>query len=802
VKRKKNWAYINPIKRKPKPLGVVVAFDIETRQIPVNEQISTYTIKEKSVLLFGSACAYVHRDILKKKGLPVLESELGFQRQVGKYFLHDELLFEDKQTFTKWILSLAKKFSQIYVYAHNITFDIRESVDFSMLRKEGYEITVFNPQVKQFIIRFVKKIGKKRKKVITFTDTLNLYPASLEEVGETIGLIKLEKELGLDRSALDRAIEEGRYEDVLKYNVRDTQITANAVIIREEVVNQLGGQLRLTNPSTAMDLFRRRFLKKGIKKPSRQLRDFIRKSYFGGRTEVFFRGVVTTPEYYDSAMKLYERKKRLYNEYGFLTVQAIRYVDVNSLYPYSMKYFPSPIKEIGMYGREGVKAVRRLYDLGLIIEFDVLHPLKSIYEAWKKQIRWLRKERPDIDWNKIEKFIEKYKNSDELLKYRDYFATPVLYITEATVLVEKKPITETVTPLPVKYSDKLVFPQGVIRGVWTQFELSLINPPKDTKILEVHTVLLFEADWLFIEYVDTFYEIKTVSKKKGDRVMYQVAKLFMNSLYGKWAERKRKTVTLSREEFLAFIISMSTNLHGNFSFELALDADYGVIRTENTQINVLGGYYEVKLKEYYEPYNVAISTFITSIARSVLRAYMYLVKENKGYVFYCDTDSLIVDENGFQALKPFIDKYRLGYLDEEIENIAFVEINTLKDYKVFVPKEPSNVVKEEKISYIRKITMKIKNKEKVSYFYYDEKGKFWVKYKLKGVSLKKAKVLSDEDDRAFAVERLAGVREFLKYKQFGLYWIEQRKELKRKYEKAFRADGWVEPFYLKTNNFL
>jgi len=1159
LKKGGSWQFIEPIKEPPRKLGVIIAFDIETRQLDVNKKISTYTVKQKSELMFGTACVYVHASLLKPGQVEPIKSKLGFQEQIEDYFLVDELYFEDRERFTRWVLKFSKYYKRVYVYAHNTSFDIRESVSFPLLRKAGFEISVFNPQPKQFIVSFERKQEKgKRKWRIIFTDTLNLYPSSLEEIGKLLGVEKLEKELGLDRANLEDAIKEGKWHLVLKYNVRDTQITAMAVIIREKVVNELGGQLRLTNPSTALDLFRRRFLKTKIKKPGKRIRDFIRRSYFGGRTEVFFRGVVTTPHFVKQAQKLFNMKKEKYGEYGFLEVPSIHYLDVNcmpgdtpvivkgkgqvpisevregdyvlgingwhrvkkkweydyegllyninglkttpwhkfyvsvkgkrqwhnmdmeaekisktsqevyvtrlnwffdrvfkpiseeqvliselvgiiwaegnvvrrdqryfdksrgkyrishqyriditisseesdflerikyileklysyrpyikhkngenavtvviarreifediihhmenwkdlhlpsllrglmegdgtvntkrkslnlslsadsnpeliekvryildtlgikyhedersmkvrlprgkdhvvtrhlfeifeydslvlydalvgfisqnkysklkwiiegknfkphghimkrekvqvsrewfkgkvydltlegkpyffangilthnSLYPFSMKYFPSPLRDIGQYGPEGVKILRTLYKLGILIEFDPLDPLESIYQAWKRQLRWLKNEKPDVDWDRVEKQLEKRRDDDSLLELKDFFAKPVLYIVEATVHVKKKHILDTVTPLPLKKDGKLVFPQGTFSGVWTQFELSIINPPQHTDILQIHRILLFEGDWIFIEYIDTFYNLKSEAKKTGDTISYQVAKLFMNSLYGKWAEKKRVSVVMSREGMANYIMEQLKNKPVNTAIEIAYDTDYGTLRIDNKTINCIGGYYELKLDDYIEPYSVSIATFVTSVARSVLRAYMYVVKQNGGMVFYVDTDSLIVDTYGYEALQLYIDKYRLGYLDEELENIAFIEINTLKDYKVFIPVEiTGEIVTEKPIGYLKLVTIREGSKEKNYYLYDDDGITFRVRYKLKGVPLKKAQALTTDDDRVFKVERLVGIREFLKYNEFGLYWIEQEKELKRVYDKAANANGWVEPYYL------
>ena len=791
MKKRSAWSgYISPVSGKPKKLDAVVAFDIETEQTEVDEEVSSYRIKQVSTLMFGTACFYVLREKYGGK-VDAKSSELGFQETVEDYFLADELFFKKKEEFTQWLLDWNRRVKRLYVYAHNISFDIRESVDFKMLKDAGYELTIFNPQSKQFIVKFQKQ-SSRDKTFMVFTDTLNLYPSSLKQIGKVIGLEKLDTELELDRARLKEAIERGRMKDVLLYNVRDTQIVANAVIIRQKVVNELGGNLRLTNPSTAMDLFRRRFLKKPIRKLPKAWAEMVRKSYFGGRTEVYFRGIVATPGYREAAYELWKRKKARYKEYGFDTVEEIHYVDINSLYPYVMKYFPSPVKHLFIVkGRKAVNLIKDYEKVGLIVQWDMLDPLESVYRAWKKQVEFLKASYPDKAklWEGLEAELENRKGSDRLLELRSYFKPPLLYITHAKVRVPRKDIREATPPLPVRLNGKLVFPTGTFEGWWTCFELDLSRPP--CEVIDVHKVLFFESDWIFIEYVDTFYTMKNEAKKSGDSVMYLVSKLFMNSLYGKWAERKRVSVLMSKERLADFIIDYAEKKQGNYVLELALDTDYGIIRADRTQLNVIGGYVEVKTTTYHEPYNVAVATFITSAARAVNRAYQELVKKNGGLVFYTDTDSFIVDKKGFEALKPYIDKLKLGYLDEELQGIAFVEINTLKDYKVYMVSEPPKG-EPERHAYLMKIT----SKDRVKWFYKHGDEWFKVKYKLKGVPLTKAVNLENEDDSAFAVERLIGLREFLKYGKFGLFWIEQKKEVKRVYDKAEKADGWVVPYNL------
>lgn len=77
----------------------------------------------------------------------------------------------------------------------------------------------------------------------------------------------------------------------------------------------------------------------------------------------------------------------------------------------------------------------------------------------------------------------------------------------------------------------------------------------------------------------------------------------------------------------------------------------------------------------------AIASYIASLARMKLMQYMRLV--GRRHVFYCDTDSLIVDQEGFDILRLCgeIDNNRLGYLKEEDASID-TDIIGIKHYRM------------------------------------------------------------------------------------------------------------------------
>jgi len=75
----------------------------------------------------------------------------------------------------------------------------------------------------------------------------------------------------------------------------------------------------------------------------------------------------------------------------------------------------------------------------------------------------------------------------------------------------------------------------------------------------------------------------------------------------------------------------------------------------------------------------AIASHITAYARMYLWELMKAAGlEN---VYYVDTDSLMVNEEGFEALRPRIDPSKLGALKVEWESDEVV-INGLKDYSI------------------------------------------------------------------------------------------------------------------------
>ena len=152
--------------------------------------------------------------------------------------------------------------------------------------------------------------------------------------------------------------------------------------------------------------------------------------------------------------------------------------------------------------------------------------------------------------------------------------------------------------------------------------------------------LIYNSGWkfkrvrgLFNEYINTWSNNKINAKKEGNKALYMVSKLMLNSLYGKFA---KNPYNRSKYPYI--------NESGEVSYHLG-DVEEG--------------------KGLYIP----IGAFITSYAREktirtsqAIRDYT-LKKYGKDYYIYSDTDSIHMLELPEEELKSFvdIDDYILGY---------------------------------------------------------------------------------------------------------------------------------------------
>jgi hypothetical protein len=233
--------------------------------------------------------------------------------------------FTEPLQFWTFLRGLTAPNYTVWVVCHNAIFDLVVSgltewharseiiVDWPRSKRKRETNADDDPHQAATIILNAPPVIVAMRDVVTqgrfvVLDTLNWFPASLAEIGTTM---EMEKYPMPAFSASD--------DEWFEYCERDSWITFHAFteLINWVRVNDMG-MFRYTGPAQAMAAFRHRFMSHDIlMHDNTDVKNLERRSYFGGRTEVF---------------RLGEIRERVYQ------------IDVNSLFPSVMENELYPAK--------------------------------------------------------------------------------------------------------------------------------------------------------------------------------------------------------------------------------------------------------------------------------------------------------------------------------------------------------------------------------------------------------------------------------------------------------------------------
>lgn len=203
-------------------------------------------------------------------------------------------------------------------------------------------------------------------------------------------------------------------------------------------------------------------------------------------------------------------------------------------------------------------------------------------------------------------------------------------------------------------NNSLTFPddQEVREYHVTGWEIIAAQDLNCLEIYSIPTVISFSERIEFNDYVDHFYELKKNATKGSPEYIY--AKLFLNSLYGKFASNPN-----NYNEFMIIppqYIEVTTSGKKNFpptmevfnkeGWEFA--GDFGTNALIRRDLD----------DEDKRFYNVAVSASITGF----VRAYLFRAIKSVGNPYYCDTDSI-----AFSGLHTLTIGNELGAWDNEGE---------------------------------------------------------------------------------------------------------------------------------------
>ncbi len=301
-------------------------------------------------------------------------------------------------------------------------------------------------------------------------------------------------------------------------------------------------------------------------------------------------------------------------------------------------------------------------------------------------------------------------------------------------------LIKTDIPIFHKKSKRLIFPVGEF---WTSLSTpECIEAIERGLIKEVKNICIYEADDIFSEFVDYFYNKRLEAKKLNNAVLNYLYKIFLNSLYGKFGQKKidwEKVAEAPPDEIDVYTVYDPKE------------------RTRET-FKVFGGgvwkrHSDPTDEEAFNSFP-AIAAHVTAYARMLLWECMEVAGLHN--IYYSDTDSIMCNSEGYQNLWlcDYIDPDILGKL--KLENTGELELYGCKDYI------------------------------------------FNDSIKIKGVS-KSARKLPDSADGhlRFAVTQWGGFSERLKEKNLNDY--SNRiiiKQLKREYNKGLVEGQKISPYIL------
>ncbi len=216
--------------------------------------------------------------------------------------------------------------------------------------------------------------------------------------------------------------------------------------------------------------------------------------------------------------------------------------------------------------------------------------------------------------------------------------------------------------VPIRDTYHTLFPTGEF---WTDLTgPDLKQVLKHGEILDVRDVCLYETAPLFAGYVKAFYRLRRQYQKEGKVLWEAIVKKLLNTLYGKWGQKKA-------------VWEKHPNYEGRPS---GWDVAY-VMGQPGTVYSLCLGPEIFNLVEITESPGSfpAIAAYVTAYARAHL--WEFIETAGPAHVYYMDTDSLLVDAKGLANLAGKIHPTRLGAMGIE-HQADDCEIRCPKDYRI------------------------------------------------------------------------------------------------------------------------
>ncbi|KKN16537.1 hypothetical protein LCGC14_0974880 [marine sediment metagenome] len=267
-----------------------------------------------------------------------------------------------------------------------------------------------------------------------------------------------------------------------------------------------------------------------------------------------------------------------------------------------------------------------------------------------------------LDVNSLYPFV--MQNNEYPIKYvkiHHKISVTLLHDLLQHYAVVGRVLIETPDPVYAIRGERTIFPVGTF---WTYLNTpELQHALKHDRIKAVSECVTYQKAFIFRSFVDRFYRLRRDFASAGVTVYEHYTKYFLNSLYGKFGQKGE----------IWNLIGDTVNETDRI--EDTIDAETGKRSRLRYLLNQVWEMTGVEETRHSFP---TISAHVTAYGR----LYLWSLMEQAGIdnYYYCDTDSLFVNQRGYDNLYDHIDAERLGGLKVEKE-VQLLTIYGLKDYQ-------------------------------------------------------------------------------------------------------------------------
>lgn len=213
-----------------------------------------------------------------------------------------------------------------------------------------------------------------------------------------------------------------------------------------------------------------------------------------------------------------------------------------------------------------------------------------------------------------------------------------------------------------KKDNRVCYPLGRFRTTLTTHEIEYAL--SNGWIENLHAFSWYKADYLFSGFISDYYALRMSYRLQQNKGFEAICKLMINSLYGKFGQTGIMQRVIGHVPY-------------NEVWHMPIiDAQSG----ERFYQTAIGGTV-IEERHKGESYHAmpAIAAHITANARLYL--FSLLKKAGLENVYYCDTDSMIVNRMGFYNVETLINESELGKLKVETKS-PWIIVNAPKDYEM------------------------------------------------------------------------------------------------------------------------